>query len=314
MAVDDPIAETPLAEPLGAARIARGPRRRLRPRQPLALLGIVPFLLFTGVFLVVPTFELVRGSLESSETGSFTLSNISALFEAQFRGAYWSSIKLSAVSALIGGVLGLLMAYAAVARGAPRLIRPILSTFSGVAANFAGVPLAFAFVATLGNVGIVTAFLKDHAGIDLYGHGFTLFDFWGLALTYVYFQIPLMILVIAPAIDGIKVQWREAAENLGATPAQFWRYVGLPVLAPSLLGALLLLFANAFSAYATAYALTAGAAVTLVPLLIGSAVSGDVFSNPNQADALAVGMIAIVTLTVVAYSLLERRAGRWTRR
>ncbi len=191
-------------------------------------------------------------------------------------------------------------------------MRPLLTTFSGVAANFAGVPLAFAFIATLGTTGIVTQFLNDALSLDLYGGGFSLFTFWGLAIIYLYFQIPLMILVIAPAIDGLRREWREAAGNLGASSFQYWRYVGLPILTPSLLGAMVLLFANAFASYATPYALTSGQ-VNIVPVLIGQTFQGDVFSNPHQGHALALGMVVVIAFSTVIYTLLQRRAARWSR-
>jgi putative spermidine/putrescine transport system permease protein len=215
------------------------------------------------------------------------------------------------VTALGGGLLGVLMAYAAFARGAPRILRPVLTTFSGVAANFAGVPLAFAFIATLGTVGFLTRVL-DRIGLDIYEGGFNLFSFTGLCIVYVYFQIPLMILIIAPAIDGLRHEWREAASNLGATSSQYWRHVGIPVLTPPLLGALLLLFGNSFAAYATAYALTSGQ-INLVPLQIGELRAGNVLSDPHQGDALAFGTLVVMAFTVVVYVLLERRAARWMR-
>jgi putative spermidine/putrescine transport system permease protein len=203
------------------------------------------------------------------------------------------------------------MAYAALARGAPRVIRPVLTTFSGVAANFGGVPLAFAFIATLGTVGAATRVLND-LGIDLYGRGFTLFGFWGLVVTYLYFQIPLMILVIAPAIDGLRAEWREAAANLGASSTQYWRHVGLPILLPSFLGAMVLLFGGSFAAYATAYALTSGH-VALTPLQIGELLGGNVLSDPHQGYALAVGMIVVIAVAMTIYFFLDRRASRWRR-
>ena len=195
--------------------------------------------------------------------------------------------------------------------GTPHVVRAAVTSFSGVAANFAGVPLAFAFVATLGTIGVVTRWLQ-HAGIDLYAHGFTLFGFTGLAITYMYFQLPLMLLVIAPALDGLRREWREGAESLGAPGWRYWLHVGLPVLLPSFLGAFLLLFGNAFSAYATAYALTGGN-VNIVPLLIGAVLSGNVLSDPHLGKALALGMVVVMTATVVLYGLLARRASRWQR-
>ncbi len=277
----------------------------------LTWLGVAPFFAFVGLFLLLPSVSLVTGAFQN-EAGGFTFENVRTLFEPQFLNAYKTSIALSALTAVLGGLFGLLLAYAALSEGTPRWVRPVITTFSGVAANFAGVPLAFAFVATLGTTGIVTQFLNGALGLDLYGGGFSLFTFTGLALIYLYFQIPLMILVIAPAIDGLRKEWREAASNLGATPAQYWRLVGLPILFPSIMGAVVLLFANAFAAYATPYALTSGQ-INVVPVLIGQVFQGDVLSNPHQGHALALGMILVIAASTIAYTLLQRRTARWTR-
>jgi putative spermidine/putrescine transport system permease protein len=215
-------------------------------------------------------------------------------------------------------LIGLAIAYAAVREGTPRWIRSAITTFSGVAANFGGIPLAFAFIATVGNVGIVTKFLNDHLGWDIYSTSFpvfgnfTLFSAFGVGVVYMYFQIPLMILVIAPAIDGLRREWREAASNLGASSWQFWRYIGMPVLLPSLLGATILLFGNSFAAYATAYSLTAGS-VNLVPVQIGYYYSGNVLSNPHLAQALAFGMFCVLAGMMLIYIPLQRRSARWAR-
>ncbi len=288
----------------------RGPARK-RPwwRSP-TWLGVVPFFAFVTLFLLLPSVRLVMGAFQD-EAGGFTFENVRSLFQGQFLSAYWTSISLSALTAFLGGILGGLLAYAALTGGTPRWVRPLLTTFSGVAANFAGVPLAFAFIATLGTTGVVTQFLSETVGLDLYDRGFSLFTFTGLALIYLYFQIPLMVLVIAPAIDGLRREWKEAASNLGASSGQYWRYVGLPILMPSILGAMILLFANAFAAYATPYALTAGN-VGVVPVLIGQFVRGDVLADPGQGYALALGMIVVVAVSVALYSLLQRRAARWT--
>lgn len=234
---------------------------------------------------------------------------MSAIFHDPYRSAYITSVKISLYTAVIGGLVGLLVAYAAFSPRAPRFIRPALSTFSGVAANFGGVPLAFAFISTLGTVGAATRAL-DKVGVDLYGHGFTLFGFWGIVVTYLYFQIPLMILIIAPAIDGLREEWREAASNLGASPTQYWVRVGLPILLPSILGAMVLLFGGAFAAYATAYALTSGH-IELTPLQIGELIGGNVLSDPHQGYALAFGMIIVISVAMTIYFLLDRRASRW---
>jgi putative spermidine/putrescine transport system permease protein len=196
--------------------------------------------------------------------------------------------------------------------GLPRWVRDGLMTFSGVASNFAGVPLAFAFIATLGRLGMVTVLLKEVVGIDLYDGGFSLYSFWGLSLTYLYFQFPLMVLIITPALEGLRRDWREAAENLGATGWQYWRYVGLPILLPSLLGSMLLLFGNAFGAYATALALTGGL-INLVTILIGAQIKGDVLHNVGLGNALALGMVVIMAISMIGYYALRRRSERWMR-
>jgi putative spermidine/putrescine transport system permease protein len=247
------------------------------------------------------------------DKGHFTTHNVGIVIHTpQYLHAFETSIEISLVTAALGGLLGFLMAYAALSPGVPRFVRPFLSTFSGVAANFAGVPLAFAFIASLGTLGILTKLMRDHFGFNPYDHGFSLFTFWGVVVVYLYFQIPLMILVIAPAIDGLRREWREAASNLGASSIQYWRHVGIPVLLPSILGAAILLFGNSFAAYATAYALTGGA-VNLVPLIIGQQIGGDVLSNPHLGQALAFGMIVVIGVSMVLYALLQRRASRWSR-
>jgi putative spermidine/putrescine transport system permease protein len=286
------------------------PAQAGRGRLSLAWLGVVPFLLYTFLFLFLPAGRVMFGAFED-QAGGYTLANLATLFEEPHRSAFRNSIEISLVTALVGGLLGVLIAYAAIRDGTPRLVRTVLITFSGVAANFAGIPLAFAFIATLGTIGILTQFLAG-LGLDLYGHGFTVFSKTGVELAYLYFQIPLMILVIAPAIDGLRREWREASANLGATSLQFWRYIGVPILTPSLLGASVLLFGNSFAAYATAYGLTAGG-VNIVPITIGNYISGDVLSNPHLAQALALGMFVVLALMMAIYIPLQRLASRWVR-
>ena len=282
--------------------------RGVRPR--LAWLGVLPFFGYAALFLLLPAGQVLIGAFESLE-GGFTTGNVREIFQEPYVGAFKNSIEVSVVTALAGGALGFLIAYAAIREGTPRVVRTVLTTFSGVAANFAGIPLAFAFIATFGTIGIATRFLAD-LGLNPYQHGFNLFTKTGVELVYLYFQIPLMILVIAPAIDGLRREWREASSNLGATPLQFWRYIGLPVLAPSLLSAMVLLFGNSFAAYATAYGLTGGF-VSLVPLQIGYLVSGDVLSNPHVAEALALGMFVVLGLMMAIYVPLQRITSRWVR-
>ncbi len=288
---------------------------RLHPAGPTGLpwawIGVAPFFLFALLFLILPTAFLVVGAFQTAD-GAFTLQNLRDLGHPSIVAAYWISIQISAASALGGAVIGAFLAYAAVGGGLPAWIRPTLMTFSGVASNFAGVPLAFAFLATLGRTGLVTWALATWFGFNLYSTGFNLLSFLGLTLTYLYFQIPLMVLILTPALDGLKKEWREAASILGASTFQYWRRIGLPVLWPSLMGSTLLLFANSFGAVATAYALT-GSSLNIVTILLYAQIRGDVLHNQNLGYALALGMILITGVSNIAYIWLRGRAERWSR-
>jgi putative spermidine/putrescine transport system permease protein len=272
-------------------------------------LGLAPFVIFVTLFLIMPTMRIVFGAFQNAD-GGFTLQNIADLNTASIRSAYWISIKLSIYSALLGGIIGFAIAAAIVFGKLPKGIRGPLLTFSGVASNFAGVPLAFAFIATLGPAGLITLWLRNDFGINLRALGFNLLSFNGLVTTYLFFQIPLMILIITPALDGLKREWREAAEVLGATGAQYWRLVALPILFPALLGTFALLFANSFGAIATAYALT-GPQLNIVPIKLFAQIRGDVLGNPNLGYALAFGMIVITGIANAIYIVLRARSERW---
>ncbi|HNP71853.1 MAG TPA: ABC transporter permease subunit [Kouleothrix sp.] len=281
------------------------------PRRSWAWLGVLPFFLFALAFLLLPAASIAINSF-FDEAGNFTLANIAGLAQPFILNSYISSIRLSFVTALAGGIFGFLVAYAVTIGGLPGFLRAFLLTFSGIASNFAGVPLAFAFISTLGRLGLITVLLRSGLGVDLYRLGFNLYSFWGLTLTYTYFQLPLMILIMAPALDGLKREWREASENLGATNWQYWRYVALPILLPSLLGTTILLFGNAFGAQATAYALTGGQG-NLVTILISAQISGDALHNPGLGNALALGMVFVMIVCIGAYTWLQRKTARWLR-
>jgi putative spermidine/putrescine transport system permease protein len=280
-------------------------------RMSWAWLGVIPFFVFALMFLILPTMYLIVGAFQNND-GEFTLENLRNLFHPTIVAAYWISIKVSLASAIGGAIIGFFMAYAVVLGGLPRWLRPTLMTFSGVASNFAGLPLAFAFIATLGRTGLVTALLIKYFDFNIYSTGFNLLSFWGLAITYLYFQIPLMVLIITPAIDGLKREWREASEILGASSFQYWRYVALPVLCPSLLGTTLLLFANAFGAVATAYGLT-GSSLNIVTILLFAQIRGDVLHDPHLGYALAFGMILITGVSNGLFIWLRTRSERWLR-
>jgi putative spermidine/putrescine transport system permease protein len=275
-----------------------------------AWLGVMPFFLFAFLFLLYPSSTIFVRSFIDSKTHAFTLKNILALFSNKYiLDAYWISIKISLFTSVGGGIFGFLLAYSAIRGGLPRFMRSSLMTFCGVASNFAGVPLAFAFIALLSPAGILTGWLRA-LGYNPYFHGFTLYTFFGLCMVYMYFQFPLMVLVIAPAIDGLRREWLEASENLGASSFQYWRYVALPILLPSLLGTMILLFGNSFGAFATAQALTGGQ-INLVTIVIGAQLSGDVLGDPGLGYALCLGMVVIMALAIVGYTSLQRRTERW---
>ena len=276
-------------------------------RYAVPYLFIAAFLALSALFMVAPTVTLAIQAV-TGEHG-LTLTYLSALGEYRYRVAFENSIVLSAASAVVGVVAGGLIAHTVIKPGAPRGLQSAVTSFSAVAANFAGVPLAFAFVATLGSLGMLTQALAG-LGFSPYAHGFSLYSIAGLTLVYSYFQIPLMVIIITPALQALRVEWREAAENLGADGRQFWRHVGLPVLAPSLLSSFILLFGSAFSAYATAYALTSGN-IALLTTEIANVLSGDVSSNPQTGAALSVGMIVVMVLVLGLSALLARRAARW---
>lgn len=282
-----------------------------RRRFSLGWLATLPFFAYVIAFLFVPAGSVMVGAFQDKANHA-TFSNIHLLLKHPYIDAYWGSLRISLITAVVGALFGMLVAYAAIRDGTPRWIRSVLTTFSGVAANFGGIPLAFAFIATLGPLGVVTTWFRN-GGYDLSVRWpqFQLFSERGVELAYIYFQLPLMVLVIAPALDGLKREWREAASNLGAKGWQFWRYVGIPVLMPSFLGAFILLFGNAFAAYATAYSLNQGQ--NIVPILIGNYYTGNVLDNPHLAQALAFGMFAVLAVMMLLYIPLQRRAARWAK-
>ena len=287
------------------------PARPARRALSLSWAGLIPFFLFSALFLGLPLAFLAIGSITDNNTGTPTLANYGALTTTSVATAFRNSIEVSLVTAIVGGIFGFLLAVAVILGRLPRILRSALMTFSGVASNFAGIPLALAFTYTLSTTGILTVLLNG-IGIHLYGGGFTIFSKIGIEIVYLYFQFPLMVLIIAPAIDGLKPEWREAAENMGATGFQYWRRIALPILTPTLLGSMILLFGNSFGAQATAYQLTAGQ-VSLVPLAIGNQISGDVLHNVGLGYAMAMGMVAVMGISIVGYTLLQRRSERWLR-
>jgi putative spermidine/putrescine transport system permease protein len=273
--------------------------------------GAVPFGIYMALGLGLPMVAVAVGAFQSP-TGGFTLANVKAATHGVYLHGFAQSIELSVIASVLPGILGLLIAYAIWTANRGSILRQVAVTASGVFANFGGVPLAFLFVATLGSSGLATRWLTD-LGFNPYAHGFSLYSLSGVVVVYMYFQIPLMVLVILPALEGLRPAWREAAANMGARTWQYWRYVGGPVLLPSFLGCVLLLFGSALSAYATAEAMTSGT-IPLTSIQIGSFLNGNVIAGQeNVGKALGLGMVVIITIAMALYVVLQRRAARWLR-
>jgi len=306
--------EAPGPVPGPGARPFPASRRRApgRLRAVAGYAGVVPFGAYVLLGLVIPMIEVVRGAFQDPASGALTTANVSTAAHGVYLRGFENSLLLSLICSVIPGIVGFLVAYAIFTARRASVLRQVVITMSGVFANFGGVPLAFLFVSSLGSSGLLTGWLSG-LGLNIYNMGFTLYTMSGVAVVYMYFQVPLMVLVILPALEGLRPSWREAAQNLGARSWQYWRHVGGPVLLPSFLGCVLLLFGSAMSAYATAQALTSGT-IALTPIQIGSFLNGNVLAGQeNVGKALGVGMVLIIAAVMVLYTLLQRRAAKWLR-
>lgn len=305
-----PVPASPDPHAAGLATGGAGSRRLSRTRDYLAL---VPFFVYVAIFLILPTLIVAIGAF-TTLNGAATVSNVQVMFTEQvFIDAFVRSIQLAILTATAGAVFGGLLAWAVAAGDPEGRLRQLVVAASGVLAQFGGVMLAFAFLATFGFNGFVTIFFKDFLGVALFGGASWLYGLTGLAVVYTYFQIPLMLIVFLPALDGLRQEWYDASASLGGSSWSFWRHVAGPILAPSFLGALLLLFTNAFSAYATAAALVSQGS-PIITLQISNALTSEVIlGQENVGKALALGMIIIVALVMTLYALIQRRASRWVR-
>jgi putative spermidine/putrescine transport system permease protein len=272
----------------------------------------VPFFAYTTVFLLIPTLVVVIGAFLDG-SNRFTLGNLEGLTSPSVVRGLVQSLVLSAVTAVGGAVLGGLLAYAVSTAREGSVTKRFVTSLCGVLAQFGGVALAFAFIASFGATGLLTVLLRT-VGLDT-GGGLWLYE-WdsGLMLVYLYFQIPLMLIVFLPAVEGLRPQWREATETLGGTTWTYWRRVAAPILLPSFVGATLLLFTNAFSAYATAKALVSQGS-PLIPLQIGGTFTSEVLlGQENLGKAMALAMVVVVAVVMALYAWLDKRASRWMQR
>ncbi|WP_331832017.1 ABC transporter permease subunit [Pseudomonas sp. LH21] len=266
----------------------------------LALLCLLPFAVFFIIFQVAPLAWVALNSLQS-ESG-WGLANFSKIFASKFYlQALQRSLEISFWSSLCGIVIATLGAYSL--RRVDSKLRDFVSAFANMTSNFAGVPLAFAFIILLGFNGALTLLLKQ---MGLLGD-FSIYSKTGLILVYTYFQIPLGVLLLYPAFDALREDWRESAALLGASHWQFWRHIGLPVLTPALLGTFVILLANALGAYATVYALTTGN-FNVLPIRIAGLVAGDISLDPNLASALAMVLVGLMTVVTVVHQWLLKRS------
>lgn len=270
----------------------------------------IPFFAYVAVFLILPTLIVVAGAFRNRD-GALTLDGIAKLFTPATAQIFLTTVWLSFASALIGAVVGAVAAYALSTVPLTSALRRIYTAASSVLAQFGGVMLAFAFISVLGKNGHFTRLMADAFGVTLPGN--LLQSIPGLIIVYCYFQIPLMIIVFLPAVDGLRQEWRDATANLGGSTWTYWLRVAGPILAPAFLGSFLLLFANAFSAYATAAALISQKTI-IVPMAIEGAIRNEQnLDMDSYAQSLATGMIIIIAVVMGLYALLQRRTARWTR-
>jgi putative spermidine/putrescine transport system permease protein len=293
------VALTTAARPSGGRRFS------------LSWVGAVPFFAYVALFLLLPTGIIVVGSFFTKD-GSFTVANFVGIDKPYIIKSFTNSLIISSASAGIGAVVGAVLAYAVVTGDPNGTLRRLVTSASGVLAQFGGVALAIAYIATLGSEGFVTKLLLAR-GLDIFARSLWIYDPIGIILVYLYFQIPLMVLVFLPALDGMRPQWREATESLGGNTWHYWRYVAGPLLAPSFLGCTLLLFANAFSAYATVAALLTQGGVYITLEIQNLLTSETEQTQPGLAQALALTMIVIVVIVTSLYTVLQRRTSKWLR-
>lgn len=267
------------------------------------LLALVPFLIVAMLYEIVPLITVIVKSFQPDGGTGFTLENYQSVFsKLLYQKAIINSIKISLTSAVAGIIIAFLGARAAHQHQGK--LDHVFMTVLNMVSNFAGIPLAFAYMILLGNAGLVVNIGKE-LGINALST-YNLYTMNGMSLIYIYFQIPLSTLLLIPAFDGVQKQWKEACTLLGGTPGIFWRKVGIPVLMPSILGTFSVLFANALAAYATIYALMMDN-IALLPVQIAGCFTGEVKIRAGLGGALSVVMMAIMVIMILITNGLSRR-------
>ncbi|MBO0441017.1 ABC transporter permease [Candidatus Enterococcus ikei] len=256
---------------------------------------LLPMAFIFMAFLIVPLLFMIIGSLQSDIGNQWTMANYVVAFENAYYSQAFVNSVLIAISSSVLGLVGTLILCLCLTSLSSRMQESI-TFISNLAANFAGIPLAFSFIILLGNVGVLKMILPILGEFNLY-------SWLGLTITYVYFQIPLGVLFLYPSIREVKKEWVDSVELLGASRVYAWRKVVLPFLRPSIASTFVILFANGMGTYETAYALT-GSNINLLTVRIAALVSGDVFAKPNMGSALAVLFGVIL---VLAMALIQRK-------
>ena len=265
-------------------------------------MALLPFLVVALLYEIIPLLMVIRNSFQSDTGAGITLENYQTIAEKLlYQKAVFNSIRISLISSL-GGIVVAFLGAKAIAESKGKIAN-LFMTILNMVSNFAGVPLAFAYMVLLGNAGFMVH-VGQKLGISALAN-FNLYTSDGMSMIYIYFQIPLATLLLVPAFAGIRKEWKEAVALLGGKEGIFWRKVGIPVLMPEILGTFSVLFANALAAYATVYALMMNN-ISLLPIQIAGSYVGEVKTRPGLGGALSVVMMVLMCLMILVTNRLSR--------
>lgn len=271
-----------------------------------ALALLLPFIILVIGFEIGPLVSMIKNSFYADDGIRLTIDQYVTIFKSKFYvQAIYNSVLISLFSAITSIIVAVVVAFSFTKFS--QQVQNRLLMIANMTSNFEGIPLSFSYIILLGNNGLFTL-LFAKLGWDVFAK-FNLYSWTGLILVYVYFQIPLAVMLLYPSYQGIKQQWREAAALLGASKRQFWFHIGLPVLLPSIAGIFSILFANAMGAYATAYALV-GSNYNLLSLQIASLVASDVTLKPQLGSALGVLLASTMIVAMWFNQRMMRRIRR----
>lgn len=265
-------------------------------------LCMIPFFILFVAFQIAPLVWIVINSFKIEDEEGFTLENYEYILHSKFYAqSFELSLQISLTSSIIALIIALIGSYS-LHKLSPSKLTSLILSFNTMTSNFAGVPLAFAFIILLGANGVFNILLKN-MGIDT---TINLYSVFGVNLTYIYFQIPLAILLLYPALNSLDENQQSASELLGAFKKDYWLKVALPTLTPALIGVFVILVANALGAYATIYALTSGN-FNVLPIRIASLISGDISLDSYMASAVSVLMMILMVFIAVIANLISRK-------